>query len=191
MLRQLSSYILRRSGWKMVGGFPYDIKKTVILIAPHTSNMDYIIGRLFFFKINVHVKFLIKKEAFFFPFGGLIRYWGGIPVDRRKNNRMVDRIAEEFKRHESLYVVVTPEGTRKLITYWRRGFYYIAMKAGVPLALSFIDYSRKEVGIMEIFYPTGSYANDLKYIENLYRDKVGRHPEQFNLYVKEKKRKGD
>lgn len=190
MLRQISSYILRKSGWKMVGEFPYEARKLVILIAPHTSNMDYILGRLFFFKINVKVKFLIKKEAFFFPFGGLIRYWGGIPVDRKKNNKMVDQLAEEFSRNDSLYVVVTPEGTRKLVTHWRRGFYYIAMKAMVPLALAFLDYSRKEVGIMEIFYPTGSYASDLKHIESFYKDKVGRHPEQFNVYVKEREKGG-
>jgi len=184
MLRKLSTLILKLSGWKMVGEFPYHIKKCVIVIAPHTSNYDYIIGRLFFFMINVQVKFLIKKEIFVFPIGRLIRYWGGIPVDRKRNNHMVDHVAEQFNKYESLYVVVTPEGTRKLVHHWKRGFYYIALKAKIPLALSFLDYPKKEVGVMEIFHPTGNYGKDLAYIESLYRDKTGRHPEQFNLYVK-------
>lgn len=182
MIRQLASLILRIGGWKFKGHFPYEVKKCIIMMAPHTSNWDYIIGRLFFFKINVPVKFLIKREIFVFPIGALIKYWGGIPVERKKKkNNLVNFVARLFRENEELYVVVTPEGTRKLVKQWRKGFYHIALKAKVPLALSYIDYAKKEGGVMEVFQPTGDYEKDMEHIFSLYRDKTARHPEQFNL----------
>lgn len=181
MLRLIASLILKIAGWKMKGEFPFEAKKAVIMIAPHTSNWDYIIGRMFFFKLNVRVKFLIKKEIFVFPIGGLIKYWGGIPVDRGKSNRVVVDTVALFNKYDSLYLAVTPEGTRKLVKHWRRGFYYIALKANVPIAPSFIDYKKKEVGLMELFTPTGDYAKDLEYLQGLYKGVTARHPEKFNL----------
>ncbi len=183
MLKYISGLILKIIGWKYVGDFPYERKRFIFLLAPHTSNLDFFLGRLFFFQLNVPVKFLIKKEAFFWPFGGLLKRWGGIPVDRKKNNRMVDYVAGLFEKHDTFYLVVTPEGTRKLQKQWKRGFYYLSLRAKVPLALSYIDYAKKEVDIMEMFTPTGDYKKDLEYIQSRYMDKVARHPEQFNLSV--------
>ncbi len=181
MLRYISGLILKAFGWKYLGEFPYENKKFIFLIAPHTSNLDFLIGRIFFYHLNVPIRFLIKKEAFFWPFGGLLKRLGGIPVDRKKNNRMVDYIADLFKQHDILYLAVTPEGTRKAVKQWKRGFYYIALKANVPLALAYLDYSKKEADIMEMFTPTGDYKKDLEYIQSKYKGISGRHPEQFNV----------
>jgi len=181
MLAFISKYILKMAGWKITQPIPKELKKCVLVVAPHTSNMDYVWGRLGFFVLKVKVKFLIKKEAFFFPVGGLIKAWGGIPVHRTKNNRMVEYIADLFDQYDSLYVVVTPEGTRSLVKNWKRGFYYIALEAKVPLALTYLDYQKKEVGFGGMIVPTGNYKDDLALIQDFYRDKVPCHPENFNL----------
>jgi 1-acyl-sn-glycerol-3-phosphate acyltransferase len=185
MLAFISRIIMKLGGWRISQSIPEDIKKCVIVVAPHTSNLDYFWGRLGFFVIRVRVKFLIKKEAFFWPVGGIVKAWGGIPVDRQKNNRLVDFVAGLFGQHDSLYVVVTPEGTRSRVEHWRRGFYYIALKAKVPLALAYLDYENKEVGVGRMFEPTGDYKADLAVIQDFYRDKVPRHPENFNLAAKD------
>lgn len=181
MLAFLSKWILNMAGWTINNPIPPEVKKCVIVVAPHTSNMDYVWGRLGFFALRVKVKLLIKKEAFFFPVGGILKAWGGIPIDRHKNNRMVEYVAELFKQYDSLYVVVTPEGTRSLVPNWRRGFYYIADRAGVPMALAYLDYRKKEIGIGMMVEPSGDYKKDLAGIQDFYRDKIPRHPENFNL----------
>lgn len=154
-------------------------------MAPHTSNWDFVIGRLAYFVINVKVRFLIKKEAFKPPFGGIFKSMGGIPVDRSKNNRMVDYVVGLFKNSESLYVVITPEGTRKPNPHWKKGFHYIAQKAGVPIALGFLDYSRKEGGVGKVMIPGVDVDKDLREIKEFYKDKKGRHPERFMLGLDE------
>ena len=181
MLRFIAGLILKISGWRYIGEFPYEKKKFIFLIAPHTSNLDFFIGRLFFYQLNVPIKFLIKKEAFFWPMGGLLKRSGGIPVDRKKNNRMVDYIAGLFEKSDIFYLAVTPEGTRSLVKQWKRGFYHIAMEANVPLAISYIDYAKKEADIIEFFTPTGDYKKDLEYIQSKYKGITARHPELFNV----------
>ena len=94
---------------------------------------------------------------------------------------MVTKAVELFDQNESMVIVITPEGTRKLSRQWKKGFYVIAMEAKVPIALAFIDYRRKMGGLGEIFYPTGDYEKDIAYILNFYKDKTARHPELFNL----------
>ena len=180
-MRYLSKLILRLSGWRIVGAMPPDIKKCVILAAPHTSNLDFFIGRLAYFVLGVPVKFLIKKESFQNPLGGLLKKMGGIPVDRGKSNNLVEAVALLFKRHEVLNVVITPEGTRKLATNWKRGFYYIALKANVPIVFGFLDYAKREAGFGPVLMPSGNFEKDFKQIIDFYRNKGARYPAQFNL----------
>ncbi len=180
-MKWISKIIFRLMGWKLKGLLPQDIKKCVILAAPHTSNMDFILGRLAYFILGVPVKFLIKKESFKPPLGGLLKRMGGIPVDRSRNNNLVGQVAGLFNKSEVLYVVITPEGTRKLVHNWRKGFYYIALKANVPIALGFMDYGKKEGGIGPVFYPSGDYEADFETIRAFYRTKTARYPEKFNL----------
>ena len=182
MFRWLSKTILRLFGWRTNGALPDGIKKAVVVSAPHTSYWDFVVGRLTFWAIRVNIRFLIKKEVFIFPLGWMFEQIGGLPVDRGKyKSNMVKQVVSMFNEHDSLVVVITPEGTRNLVENWKKGFYLIALEAGVPLALSFIDYKNKTGGICPILHPTGDYEKDMVFIQDFYRDKTACHPERFNL----------
>ena len=169
------------TGWKIVEPLPKNLRKCVLVAGPHTSNFDFVYGRLGATILGMPTRFLIKKEAFKGPMGWLIKQAGGIPIDRSRNNKIIEIAAEEFKKHDSLYLVITPEGTRKLVTKWRRGFYAIAVAAEVPIGCIYLDYRKRECGLGLVLYPTGNYEEDLKKIEDVYRNKSARHPDRFNL----------
>lgn len=180
-MRYLSLLILKIWGWKVVGGIPRELKKCVVIVAPHTSMWDFVIGRMAWYVIGLKVKFLIKKEMFFFPVGFLLKILGGIPVDRAQSRNMVEFVVGLFQKYDSLYITITPEGTRNLNTRWKRGFYYIAQRAEVPIALAVLDYKRKIGGVEKIFIPSGDFKKDFEMVENFYRGRTAKHPEKFNL----------
>ncbi len=180
-MKYFAGFILRLIGWKVSGSVPAHIKKCVIIAAPHTSNWDFVIARIVYWRLGVPVKFLIKREAFDHPLGGLVKALGGIPVDRKKSNNLVEQVAELFDHYDVLNVIITPEGTRRLVTEWKKGFYYIALRANVPIVIGFIDYKRKVGGFGPVLHPTGDFDADFEIIKAFYRDKTGRHPEKFNL----------
>jgi 1-acyl-sn-glycerol-3-phosphate acyltransferase len=134
--------------------------------------------------LGIRSRFLIKKEMFVWPLGPLIRAMGAIPVDRGQRNNMVDYVAGLFDKYEDLAFVITPEGTRKYNARWKRGFYHIAMKANVPILVGYLDYAKKEGGVGMVIEPSGDFEKDFKTIEDFYRDKTARHPENFNLTPK-------
>lgn len=142
---------------------------------------DFVYGWLGMNSVGIRARFLIKKEMFFFPVGMLLRAMGAMPVDRGNRNNMVDYVAGLFKEREELAFIITPEGTRKLNHRWKKGFYYIAQKAEVPILVAFLDYARKEGGVGMVMYPSGDYEADFKILEAFYRDKTAKHPEKFNL----------
>ncbi|MBP7850427.1 MAG: 1-acyl-sn-glycerol-3-phosphate acyltransferase [Lentimicrobiaceae bacterium] len=181
MMRLLAKLILALAGWKIKAHYSDEMRRSVIIQAPHTSNWDFFIGKLGFVSKGIPVRFLIKKEAFRFPLGPLVRALGGIPVDRSHSSNLVPQIAAMYKEHQKLMIVITPEGTRKLNRNWKKGFYYIASMAQVPIVLGYLDYGKKEGGLGPVFHPTGDYEADLRRIEDFYRDKTARHPEKFNL----------
>jgi len=178
-LKIISKIILKLTGWKIIGGISENIPKCVIIAAPHTSNWDLFYGRLGLYKMGVKLRFLIKKEVFFFPFNILLKSIGGIPVDRSKNHNMVDAMSNLFKQRNKLHLMFAPEGTRKQVDYWKTGFYHVACQANVPIALGFIDYSVKVGGIVSIIYPTGNLVEDLKSIENFYMQFTGKYPQKI------------
>ncbi|HRY33287.1 MAG TPA: 1-acyl-sn-glycerol-3-phosphate acyltransferase [Bacteroidales bacterium] len=180
-MRRIARLILRLSGWKIKGEFPFQYKKSVVIEAPHTSMWDFVFGWLALRTLGIQVKFLIKKEMFVWPLGYPLRKLGGIPIDRHRNNRMVSYISELFDKHESLYITITPEGTRKKVEHWKKGFYYIAMHARVPVVLTYLDYGKKEGGVGPVLWPSGDFQSDWQIIETFYRGKKARHPERFNL----------
>ncbi|MCX7696227.1 MAG: 1-acyl-sn-glycerol-3-phosphate acyltransferase [Bacteroidales bacterium] len=153
--------------------------KAVIVVAPHTSNWDFIIGKLCFLAIGLHPKFLIKKEWFIFPWKRLLQSMGGIPVDRSQPGGLIDTLAEQMQQTDSFYLVITPEGTRKPVNHWKRGFYHIAIKAHVPLLLAYLDYKKKIACIDQIFFPSGDYEKDLIFFANYYSRFTPKHPEKF------------
>jgi 1-acyl-sn-glycerol-3-phosphate acyltransferase len=129
--------------------------------------------------IGRKASFLIKKEWFVFPFNFIFGSMGGVPVDRHKNTSVTDQMTNEFKKRETFHLAVTPEGTRKKAREWKKGFYYIAVKAKVPIMLAYIDYEKKEVGIKKLFHPTGDADADIKEIRSYYTGVTACHPHNF------------
>lgn len=177
VMRKFSKFVLRIMGWTIDETTPRDVKKCVIVMGPHTSNWDFIIGRLAFRYYGVPARFLIKKEAFIFPFGFFLKRMGGIPVDRKKNNNLTDYAVKLFDQHETLYLVFTPEGTRSYNPNWKKGFYFIAKKAKVPIYIAYMDYEKKTGGFHSLFEPTGDVEKDIKYIKRVLSQYKGKHPE--------------
>lgn len=167
------------SGWKLGSTEGVDIPKCVVCVAPHTSNWDFIVGKLFYTSIGCNAGFLIKKEWFFFPFNLIFKSMGGIPVDRKKRSSITEQVVEMFNTHERFQVAITPEGTRKRVDDWKKGFYFIALKAKVPILMAYFDYEKKEVGSKGVFYPTGDVENDIRFIREQFRDVTACHPENF------------
>jgi 1-acyl-sn-glycerol-3-phosphate acyltransferase len=170
-------FIIKLFGWKIDPKVPEGVDKAVIVVGPHTSNWDFIIGKIAFMKYGIPGQFLIKKELFFFPFGYLLKKMGGLPVDRTKNNRLTDYAVELFDKHERFYLVFTPEGTRSYNPNWKKGFYYIAQKANVPIYIAYIDFSKKIGGFHSLFEPTGDVEADIQSIKNILKQYKGRFPE--------------
>jgi 1-acyl-sn-glycerol-3-phosphate acyltransferase len=180
-MSRFAQFILKLFGWNIYNTMPPDLKKAVIIMAPHTSNWDFVIGRLAFFKYRMKPHIIIKKEAFTPVMGPVLRWLGGIPVDRGHSQNTVKKITDHFDRHDEFYFLITPEGTRRRVKNWKRGFYFIAHTANVPVLFGFLDYKTKEGGIGGMLYPTGDYEKDFKIIEDFYRGKTARHPENYNL----------
>lgn len=177
-MKKISKFILKLAGWKTITTVP-NPPKSVICVAPHTSNWDYIVGQLYYWAEDRSASFLIKKSWFVFPFGAVFRKLGGVPVDRTKSVSLTQSMVDEFKNRETFHLAITPEGTRGLVKKWKMGFYHIAIKANVPIQLAFFDYKKKLAGITAIYYPTGDEKVDMEYIHNYYKDVTARFPEKF------------
>mgnify|MGYP003295499169 CR=1 FL=1 len=175
--------ILKMGGWSIDNRLEKMPNKCVFCVAPHTSNWDFIVGRLCYSALDLGIKpkFLIKKFWTDFPFGLIIKPLGGIGVDRGKKNNLVDAVVDEMNNHESFQLAVTPEGTRKRNKNWKRGFYLISQHANVPLLLAGLDFKRKIIIIDGSFVPTGEMDKDIERIKQWYIDNniQGRHPENF------------
>lgn len=156
-------------------------EKCIICVAPHTSNWDFLIGKMYYTAIGRTSNFLMKKEWFFWPLGGIFRKMGGIPVIRSKHTSLTDQLAEKAKAANKFSLAVTPEGTRSKVTQWKRGFYFIALKAQLPIMLYGIDYSSKRIICTKTLIPSGNVDDDMKIIMNYYKDFKGKHPEKFAI----------
>jgi 1-acyl-sn-glycerol-3-phosphate acyltransferase len=165
-------------GWKIDERTPEGIKKCVIVVGPHTSNWDFVLGRMAFVTYGVKGRYLIKKELFFPPLGWFLKAIGGVPVDRKQRNNLTETAARFFNENETMFLVFSPEGTRSYNPKWKKGFYYIAMKANVPICISYMDYKRKIGGFHSIFYPTGKVEEDILYIKSILREYKGKYPEK-------------
>ena len=178
MKKRLSQFILKLMGWK-IGNILPEVPKCVIVVAPHTSNYDFILGKLAYTAIGRTANFLIKKSWFVFPFNIFFNSIGGIAVDRDRKTSITDKLAIEFERRDKFQLALTPEGTRKRVKKWKKGFYFIAMKAQVPIVLVALDYGKKTVSFLDTFYPTGDFDGDIKIIRSNYNHIEAKHPDQF------------
>lgn len=177
----LSKFIITKvMGWKVIDPFPV-IPKCVLAIAPHTSNWDFIVGKLAYNSLDRKANFLIKAEWFFFPFNIIFSRMGGIPVKRGRNDSLTNKLAEVFKTRDWMHLAITPEGTRKPVKEWKKGFYFIALNANVPILPIALDYGKKEAKVLDVFYPTGNYEEDIVKIKNCFKDIKAKKPENFIL----------
>lgn len=176
-LRAFSWLFLRLGGWTVTGAMP-DLKKFVGIAAPHTSNWDFPIFLSVAGHFNIRVRFLGKHTLFKGPFGWLFYYLGGIPVNRESKDAgaVVEDVIEHFNSSEKFLLGMSPEGTRSSTNKWKTGFYRIAVGAGVPILLAYVDSSKKEVGFGPMFYPTGDMEADMPKIMAFYDDKEGINP---------------
>lgn len=175
MLQRLALFILRVSGWTLVGEVP-DLRKAVFIAAPHTSNWDgfwLLIGKC---GLRIDVRFLAKHTLFWWPLGSLLRAFGAMPIDRSKAASTVDMVVDKFAASDRFFFALAPEGTRKWTPYWKTGFYQVAKAADVPIVLTFIDYRKKRMGIGITLDKNQSLGEDLQAIREFYQPFVGRKP---------------
>ena len=165
-------------GWNTSVQFPHKVKKCIIIVAPHTSWRDFVIGVAYRSVLQLkHARFLGKKELFDGPFGFLFRWLGGVPVDRFSKQNMVDQVVDLFNMHEALKIAIAPEGTRKKVNRLKTGFYHIAKKADIPIVMVGLDFSKKEILIAEPFNTGNDEAKDFEYIISFFAPVQGKHPE--------------
>jgi 1-acyl-sn-glycerol-3-phosphate acyltransferase len=184
----LAKFFMWLIRWKVNHIVPDAAKiKCVLVAAPHTSNWDQPITVAAMKILGVTMRYTIKKEWLRFPLGWFIRMTGGIGIDRSAKKTgeerlsMVDAIAELYPKYEQLAVIVPPEGSRSLRTEWKTGFYYIALKTQLPIALGYLDYKKKEAGIGKMIYPSGDMEADMREIMAFYSEKTAKFPEKFSL----------
>ena len=163
-------------GWRVVGGLP-EGARAVLVGHPHTSSWDFPLAVLATWSMGVDMKYIGKASLFTGPFGWLFRGLGGIPVDRSKTSDTVAQVAERFAQGEPLVLGLAPSGTRRNGTRWKSGFYHIARASSVPIALGFIDFSTRRVGVADVIDLSGDVAGDMQRIRAAYQGVQGRNPD--------------
>lgn len=181
MIRNFCSWLLyKQLGWTINVDQPHP-DKFIICLAPHTSNWDFALGQLYSRAEGMKINFLMKKEWFFWPLGSIFRRMGGIPVYRQKKMSMTDSMAETAKNIEQFKLCITPEGTRKKVEEWKKGFYFIALKAGIPILLYGADYERKLIQCTKTIIPSGDLEKDMRVIKLYFKEFKGKKPENFTI----------
>ena len=181
VLRALSTAILSLSGWQLAGQLPAEAPKCVLIAAPHTSNWDLPYTLMVAFALRLNIRWMGKQQLFRWPFGGVMRWLGGIAVDRSQSTNLVAASARAIRETDgTLCLVVPPEGTRSKTRQWKTGFYWIAHEAGVPIVMAYMDYPRKLSGLGPVFTPSGDIEADMAVIKAYYAQYKGRNWRQFD-----------
>jgi 1-acyl-sn-glycerol-3-phosphate acyltransferase len=183
-MRLISKFILKLMGWKSVGSFPDHLKKYVVIVAPHTSGWDFVIGLLFRKALRLErAKYLGKHQLFKPPFGFFFRWLGGYPVDRSSSFNRVDQVVKIFNDYQEFALALSPEGTRKRVDKLKTGFYNIARKANVPIIMVAFDYKHKQAIIFQPFETTNDQQADFKKILDFFRPIEGKYPEKGLMHL--------
>lgn len=167
-------------GWRYEGNIPPNLKKFVLVAAPHTSNLDFPLAQAAFYLMGTKVKFMAKKSLFRWPFRKLFLSWGGLPVDRSSKSNLVDTMCQYFGNCDELALVIAPEGTRKSVDKWRSGFYQIAKAAEVPIVCGYLDYGRKVAGFGPVITDLTSYQDVVAQMQRFYANIQPKNPHGFN-----------
>jgi len=173
----MARWLLSAAGWKVVFE-PLPGPKGVVIVYPHTSNWDFIVGVLYKFAVGLPANWVGKDSLFRWPLGPLFKRIGGIPVNRRQSSGFVRTLLDEFRRRDQMWVALAPEGTRSHSDHWKSGFYRIAVATGLPVGLGYIDYATRTVGIDTYVRMTGDQEPDISAIRDFYADKRGRRPDE-------------
>lgn len=187
MGKWISRFIFWLFGWKIDRSLQADYRRCVMIAAPHTSNWDFIFARAAFFLLDIPVRFTVKQEWVRFPFNYVFNPLGAIAIDRRPKKAgdprpsMVESMIRLFDNNRSLVVLVTPEGTRSYRDKWKTGFYHVALGAGVPIGLGYLDFKNKVAGVGKMIYPTGDMEKDMREIMAFYKHIPPKHPEKFSV----------
>lgn len=177
-MKAFASLLLRLAGWTVDITVP-DYPKCIICVAPHTSNWDFILGKLAYWSVGRKAGFLMKEAWFFWPLGCLFRAIGGIAVSKTRGSQLSEIIIDKFRSSDRMHLAITPEGTRSRVTKWRTGFLHIAYEADVPIVLGAIDASTHRIEIERVFNPSGDIEADMRSIKKYYEQFTGIHPEKF------------
>ena len=171
-LRGFFRFFLRLFGWRVAGQLP-DLPKFIIIGAPHTSNWDFVIFLALAFILKANVRYMGKKELFYWPYGWFFRWCGGVPVDRSKPHGLVEQTVHAIQKSDHFQMVITPEGTRSKVGEWKRGFYHIAKQAEIPVVTGYVDACTKICGIGPTFTITEDMEADIQSMQLFFKDKVG------------------
>lgn len=175
MSRIISGWILKLWGFKIIGEYPYHIKKLVLAVAPHTSAWDVPLGILVRKILDIEMNVVAKHTLFWFPLGNLLRWLGIYPLNRKTSKNYVEAVVKVFEKNDRFAFVISPEGTRKKVEKFKTGFYYIAKGANVPILLVSFDFKNKIVKLSKPFYPTSNFEEDLNFIHNYFRGVKGKY----------------
>jgi len=177
MIGFITKRVYHLLGWKLVGRYPRELNYLILIVAPHTSNWDFPLGLLVKFWLKIDAKYYAKASLFKWPLGVFMRSIGGRPVDRSKNNDLVGQAVQDFKDHERMHLLFTPEGTRKRTEKFKSGFYYIAVQTGAPILPISFDYEHKTIKITPPMYMRGDGEMEIEEIRDLYKGIKGKIPE--------------
>jgi 1-acyl-sn-glycerol-3-phosphate acyltransferase len=173
--------VLRAKGWRIDGALPAEAQRCVLIAAPHTSNWDLPYTLALGLALRMQLRWVGKASLFKPPFGGLMRWLGGLPVDRSKTNNAVASTAAAIRAADGpLQLVISPEGTRSRVADWKTGFWYIAREAGVPIVLAHVDHGRKHAGLSAVFQTSGHVQDDIARIRSHYAGMTGVNERQFD-----------
>ena len=175
-MKLLSRLILKLIGWKLDERVP-ETQRYVLIAYPHTSNWDFILGMLAKWGMGLPINWVAKHSMFWGPFKPMFIAMGGVPLNREKTTGFIQKNIELFAQREQFILGLMPEGTRSKTDHWKTGFYHIAHGANVPIALAYLDYKNKVIGIGEIIQSSGDIHADFANIKAFYQDKIGYRPE--------------
>ena len=168
-------------GWHQSDDFPAE-KKLIVIMLPHTSNWDFLMGWLFYCSHGRKPRFLIKPQWFVFPVGWLVRAMGGVPIERGdKSAQSLLAIKKDIESSKEFLLNITPEGTRSRVNRWKKGFHLLARQLELPIMPGYLDYKKKEVGINPLFYVSDDFSKDAQFLKQYYEGVTARHPENFNI----------
>jgi 1-acyl-sn-glycerol-3-phosphate acyltransferase len=172
ILRGLSLVGLKLLGWSAKGE-PLEHQRCVLIAAPHTSNWDFPLMLMIVLKLRLRIFWMGKHTLFPFPFGWLMKWLGGIPIDRKASHNVVNETVRQYRENDELIVLIPPEGTRAKVDRWKTGFYHIAKNAKVPILLGYVDSENKVAGFADFYTPTGNLEEDMVVIRKFYNEKTG------------------